>query len=53
LEISYRGVTRDWITERPFEERLFEGTYAMTMSRGDASDRSYDLLSMFGRGAIS
>jgi hypothetical protein len=52
-KISYRGVTRDWITERPFEDRLFEGTYAMTMSRGDALDRSYDLLSMFGRGAIS
>jgi hypothetical protein len=51
-KISYRGVVRDWIYARPLDEKLFEGTYAMALSRPDGSDRSYDVLSLFPRGPI-
>lgn len=51
-KIAYRGVVRDWIYERPFDERLFSGTYAMTLSQPGTGDRSYEVLSMFPRGAI-
>lgn len=51
-KIAYRGVVRDWIYQRPFDPALFEGTYAMTLSKPNERDRSYDVLSLFGRGPI-
>jgi len=51
-KISYRGVVRDWIYERPFDRALYAGTYAMTLSKPDATDLSYDVLSLFQRGPI-
>ncbi|MGI4813733.1 MAG: nuclear transport factor 2 family protein [Janthinobacterium lividum] len=51
-KISYRGVVRDWITQRPVDDALYEGHFAMTQSRHDDADRSYAALSMFGRGPI-
>lgn len=48
--IAYRGVVRDWVTKRPVDNKLFEGHFAMTMSRPDAQDLSYRVLSMFPRG---
>jgi hypothetical protein len=51
-KVVYRGVVRDWIYERPIDDGLYTGTYAMTSSRPDESDRSYDVLSLFQRGAI-
>jgi hypothetical protein len=51
-KISYRGVVRDWIYERPFDEALYVGTYAMALSKPGQADRSYDVLSLFQRGPI-
>jgi hypothetical protein len=50
--ISYRGVARDWIYERPFDEALYTGTYAMTLSDSGGADRLYEVLSLFRRGGI-
>ena len=49
-KISFRGVVRDWIYERPFDEKLLSGTYAMAMSKPGPADRSYEVLSLFQRG---
>jgi hypothetical protein len=43
---------RDWIYERPFDEALYVGTYAMALSKPGQADRSYDVLSLFQRGPI-
>jgi hypothetical protein len=51
-KISCRGVVRDWIYERPFDESLYVGTYAMALSKHGRADRSYDVLSLFRRGPI-
>jgi hypothetical protein len=51
-KIAYRGIVRDWITERPVAEHLYRGAYALAPSRPDASDLSYDRLSLFARGAL-
>lgn len=51
-KIAYRGVVRDWITERAVDDRLYQGTYAMQASRVDAADKSYAVLRMFGRGPM-
>jgi hypothetical protein len=51
-KIAFRGVTRDWITKRRVDEKLFSGTYEMPMSKPDGTDRSYAVLPMFARGPI-
>jgi hypothetical protein len=51
-KISYRGVVRDWIYERPIDEALYVGTYAMALSKPGQADRSYDVLSLFQHGPI-
>jgi hypothetical protein len=52
-KISFRSVVRDWIAERPVDDALYEGKFAMPLSRPDAKDESYRLLSMFGRGPLT
>ncbi|MDB5860766.1 MAG: Ketosteroid isomerase-like enzyme [Ramlibacter sp.] len=49
-KISYRGVSRDWVTEHTGVEALYHGKFEMEPSRPDASDISYQVLSMFLRG---
>ena len=51
-KISYREVIRDWIHERPVDRELFTGGFAMELSRPDATDKSYEVLSLFARGAL-
>jgi hypothetical protein len=51
-KISYRGIVRDWITARPVDDALYSGRYGLAMSGTDAGDRSYAVLSLFGRGPI-
>jgi hypothetical protein len=51
-KISFRSVVRDWIAERPVNDALYQGKFAMPLSRPDAKDASYRLLSMFPRGAL-
>ncbi|HSV79418.1 MAG TPA: nuclear transport factor 2 family protein [Ramlibacter sp.] len=36
-KISYRGVVRDWVTQRAADEGLYEGKFEMPMSRPDAA----------------
>jgi hypothetical protein len=50
--ISFREVIRDWIAERPVDKELFTGGFAMELSMPDASDKSYEVLSLFGRGPL-
>jgi hypothetical protein len=38
--------------QRPFDPALFEGTYAMTLSKPSGHDRSYEVLSLFKRDPI-
>jgi hypothetical protein len=45
-------VVRDWIYERPFDETLYTGAYVVTLSKPEAADRAYEVLSLFRRGAI-
>lgn len=49
-KISYRGVSRDWVTQREGDESLYQGKFEMAPSRGDASDMSYRVLTLFPRG---
>jgi hypothetical protein len=49
-KISYRGVVRDWVTQRPADESLYRGKFGMPLSQPDASDLSYRVLDMFQRG---
>ncbi|MET8350784.1 nuclear transport factor 2 family protein [Micromonospora sp. NPDC005206] len=51
-KISYRDVIRDWIQERPVDTALYNGKFAMEISRPGPADRSYEVLSIFGRGPI-
>jgi len=51
-KISFRSVVRDWVAERPVNDALYQGKFAMPMSRPDPKDASYRLLSMFPRGAL-
>jgi hypothetical protein len=48
-KIAYRGVVRDWVTHRPVDDALYQGHFGMQMSRHDASDESYRVLSLFPR----
>ena len=50
--ISYRGVARDWITQRPIDQTLYQGKFGMEMSRPGTGDMSYRELSMFPRGPL-
>ncbi|MPV90365.1 nuclear transport factor 2 family protein [Georgenia ruanii] len=50
--IVYREVIRDWIHERPVDKALYEGAFAMEISQPGPHDRSYQALSMFGRGPL-
>lgn len=47
--IVYRGVARDWVTQRDAQEALYTGKFGMPLSRPDSSDLSYRLLTMFPR----
>ena len=49
-KITYRGVARDWVTERTGTEALYQGKFEMVPSRSDESDMSYQVLGMFPRG---
>lgn len=48
-KITYRSVARDWITERPVDDALYEGSFAMPLSAAGPGDASYQLLRLFGR----
>ncbi|GAA4288698.1 nuclear transport factor 2 family protein [Georgenia daeguensis] len=50
--IAYREVIRDWIHERPVDQSLYEGAFAMEISQPGPADRSYQVLSLFGRGPL-
>jgi hypothetical protein len=52
-KISYRGVSRDWVTERRGDDTLYEGKFAMAMSEPGNKDMSYRVLSMFPRGELA
>ncbi|MGJ3559778.1 hypothetical protein ACR6C2_18020 [Streptomyces sp. INA 01156] len=43
---------RDWIHERPVDQELFTGGFAMELSKPGPEDKSYQVLSMFGRGPL-
>lgn len=50
--IAFREVIRDWIHERPVDQELFTGGFAMELSKPGPEDKSYEVLSMFGRGPL-
>lgn len=47
--IAYRGVARDWVTQCQADEALYTGKFGMPLSRPDADDLSYRLLTLFPR----
>lgn len=49
-KIAYRGVVRDWVTKHSVDDALYQGHFGMQMSKPDASDESYRVLSLFPRG---
>lgn len=49
-KIGYRGVVRDWVTQRPADDSLYSGKFGMPLSRPGDSDLSYRLLTLFQRG---
>ncbi|MFI1294239.1 nuclear transport factor 2 family protein [Streptomyces sp. NPDC020792] len=51
-KITFREVIRDWIHERPVDQELFAGGFAMELSKPGPEDKSYEVLSMFGRGPL-
>lgn len=51
--IAYRGVVRDWITQRPVDDSLYQGKFTMAPSRPDQTDESYRVLTMFPRGPLA
>lgn len=51
-KISYRAVVRDWITERPVDDSLYGDHFYMPPSKPGPADKSYECLSMFGRGPL-
>ncbi len=48
--IAYRGVVRDWVTQRPVDDSLYQGHFGMSLSQPGDADASYRLLSLFPRG---
>ncbi|MGW3682438.1 nuclear transport factor 2 family protein [Streptomyces prasinus] len=51
-KITFREVIRDWIHERPVDRDLFTGGFAMELSKPGPEDKSYEVLSLFGRGPL-
>lgn len=49
-KIAYRSVVRDWVTQRPVDNSLYEGHFGMQSSQPGRDDDSYRILSLFPRG---